>query len=129
MGKSGCRILVAEDTSVLAIILGRTFGGAGFDVTIAKDGQEAWEHAQKTRFDAIVTDQQMPEMSGSELCERLRKIDHYAEIPIIMVTAKAYELDPNHLRNDLHVAEIFVKPFSPKQVLESLEEYLSSSPG
>ena len=127
MGNAGYHILVAEDTSVLAIMLKRTLEGAGFAVTVAKNGREAWERAQEVQFDVIVTDQQMPEMSGTELCAKLRQLDRYAETPVIMVTAKAYELDTEKMHADLNIHPVFTKPFSPKKVLQVVEERVSVS--
>ncbi len=75
MENAGHHILVAEDTAVLALVIKRTLELAGFTVTVTRNGREAWEKAQAVPFDLIVTDQQMPEMSGSELCEQLRKME------------------------------------------------------
>lgn len=117
-------ILIAEDSSVLRLILRRTFEEAGFRVTTAVDGADAWQRAQENDFDAIVTDQQMPGLSGSELCRKLRGLPQWARTPVVMVTAKAYELDHQRLRDELQIAEVFVKPFSPSKVLRALQQII-----
>jgi CheY-like chemotaxis protein len=66
------RILVAEDNLVLAKLLAGVFGRSGFSVTTVLDGLVAWHKAQDEHFDAIVTDEQKPEMTGRELCQSLR---------------------------------------------------------
>ncbi|MEM1071011.1 MAG: response regulator [Planctomycetota bacterium] len=119
-------ILVAEDSSVLRLILERTFRLAGFSVSTAVDGLDAWEQAEQNDFSLVVTDQQMPRMSGSELCERLRQSERLSETPVIMITAKAYELDQQQLRDELGVVAVFVKPFSPTKVLHAAQHYLST---
>jgi len=118
-------ILVAEDSSVLRLILRRTFSLAGFSVSTAVDGLDAFEQAQQEDFRLIVTDQQMPRLSGAELCQRLRQIDRYVDTPMIMVTAKAYELDHEHLREAFGISSVFVKPFSPTKVLQAVQQHLA----
>jgi CheY-like chemotaxis protein len=120
-------ILVAEDSSVLRLVLRRTFSEAGFAVTTAADGLEAWDQVQQHDFDAIVTDEQMPGLSGSELCERLRQHQRWARTPIIMVTAKAYELDRDLLGDHLGISTVFVKPFSPSKVLRAVQQCIHSA--
>lgn len=120
-------ILVAEDTAVLGLMLKRTLQRAGFTVTITKNGREAWDQAQAIGFDAIVTDQQMPEMSGTQLCAQLRQLKGYAHTPVIMITSKAYELNLTRVREDLNISAIFAKPFSPAKVQQVLEECVSVS--
>lgn len=117
-------ILVAEDSSVLRLILKRTFSLAGFTVSTAVDGLDAWEQTNRQDFSLIVTDQQMPRLSGAELCERVRQTDRFADTPIIMVTAKAYELDQTWLHTELGITEVFVKPFSPTKILQTAQRCL-----
>ena len=127
MERSSCQILVAEDSSVLRLVLKRTFSVAGFSVMTAVDGLDAWELCKQHDFDLIVTDEQMPGLYGSELCQRLRKIERFAETPILMVTGKAYELDQTQLRTDLGISAVFVKPFSPTRILEAARCHLAES--
>jgi CheY-like chemotaxis protein len=127
MENAARHILVAEDTAVLALMLRRTLERAGFTVTITKNGREAWDKAQAIGFDAIVTDQQMPEMSGTELCEQLRQLQGYAHTPVIMITAKAYELNLSRVREELNISAIFAKPFSPAKVQQVLEKCVNVS--
>ena len=127
MGNAARHILVAEDTAVLALMLRRTFERAGFTVTITRNGREAWDRAQAIGFDAIVTDQQMPGMSGTELCEQLRQLQGYAHTPDLMITAKASELDLSRVREELNISAIFAKPFSPMRVQQVVEECVNDS--
>lgn len=122
MAHDGYHVLIAEDTTAMAILLRRAFGRAGFTVTVAKDGRDAWEKAQTIRFDLIVTDQQMPRMCGTELCRKLRRMDCYSQTPVIMITAKAYEMDFLRMSEQLKVSAVFVKPFSPAKVLRVAEQ-------
>ena len=122
MGSVDRNILVVDDCTVSARILEQTLLGTGFTVTLARNGREAWEATQVTQFDIIVTDHQMPEMSGGELCEKLRKTEGYAETPIVMITSKGFELDLRHLQEVLHVSAVLMKPFSAKEVRRVVED-------
>ena len=126
MGNTDRHILIVEDSTVLAVMLRRTLQAAGFRVTIARDGRDAWSKVQTAAYDVIVTDQQMPVMSGVELCEKIRQLEGYQQTPVIMITAKAYELDAQRMHDDLQIAAIFMKPFSPTQVRRAIEESVSA---
>ena len=64
---------------------------AGFAVTTASNGLEAWQAIQADRPDILVTDLQMPQMNGLELSRRVREAFAPHELPIIMLTAKSFE--------------------------------------
>ncbi|MCH7726095.1 MAG: response regulator [Planctomycetes bacterium] len=81
------RLLLAENDATLAKILGYKFELKGFSVTIAPDGRAAWEKAQQTVFDLVITDNAMAEMNGDDLCRHLRDDCRYVQTPIIMITA------------------------------------------
>ena len=68
----------------------------------------------------------MPEMSGSQLCAHLRQLERYRETPIIMLTAKGLELELPRLREELGIAATFLKPFSPKEVVQAVEDCLAA---
>ena len=66
---------------------------AGDEVRIAHDGQEAWEMIQEDLPDVLVTDVQMPRVDGFELSRRIRGNDATKDLPILMLTAKGFELE------------------------------------
>ena len=66
------RVLVVEDNSALANVLTFNLKRSGYDVTIARNGREAWDILQNRSADLVVADHQMPEMSGIELCQKIR---------------------------------------------------------
>lgn len=126
MSNADRNILVAEDNAALASVVRFNLQRAGFQVTVARNGRIAWEALQMETFDLIVTDQQMPEMSGCELCQRLRTLDEYRETPVIMLTAKGMELELPRLKIELGIAATFLKPFSPKEIVRAVEEQLEA---
>lgn len=119
--------LVAEDNAALRRVIAFTLRKAGFEVTDARDGQIAWEAAEQTAFDLVVTDQQMPNLNGLELVERLRASDANAETPVVLLTAKGLELELEQVREQYGVAAMITKPFSPAQ-LGSIAEQLATQP-
>lgn len=127
MSEGSPQILVAEDNSAMANVLRFTLSRAGFDVTVARDGREAWEHAKASHYDLVVTDHQMPFVTGVELCRLLRESEAYREAPILMLTAKQLELDRELIQSHLNVSEIIPKPFSPKYLIECINRRLSKS--
>ena len=121
------RVLVAEDNVALASVIRFNLERAGLAVTVAHNGRQAWEHAQKQPFDLVVTDQQMPEMTGCELCHLLRGDPAFAKIPIIMLTAKGMELELPRLRDELRISATFLKPFSPREVVQAVGDCLAAA--
>lgn len=119
--------LVAEDNAALRRVITFTLRKAGFEVTDARDGQVAWEAAEHKAFDLIVTDQQMPNLTGLQLIERLRETQQNAETPIVLLTAKGLELELESVREQYGVAVMLTKPFSPSQ-LGQVAEQLATQP-
>ncbi len=120
------RILVAEDNLGLAHVLKFNLQQGGFDVTVAHDGGEAWEFVQREKFDIVITDHEMPLMTGVELCTRLRELTEYDTTPVVMVTAREYELDTTNLQR-LRLAAILPKPYSPEILLNTVEKLLAEA--
>ena len=126
MTPSDYQILVVDDNLALASVVRFNLQQEGYEVSVAYDGQEAWEQAQTQQFDLIITDQQMPRMSGCELCAKLRETVAYAQTPIIMLTAKTLELDPERLRSEYGITAHFSKPFSPGIMLDAVHAALDA---
>jgi CheY-like chemotaxis protein len=99
---------------------------AGFETQTARNGRLALEAAQLMQFDVVVTDQQMPELTGIELCGELRKLPGYQDCPIILLTAKGLELELPRLREELGISGVFSKPFSPAAVVRAVEDLLNT---
>ena len=119
------KVLVAEDNPALSAVLRFNLQNAGYEVTAARNGREALENAKTTDFDIVISDQQMPLMCGTELIEQLREIDAYQATPIVMLTAKAMELDETDLKGRLGVDRLISKPFSPAAIVETVEQMLT----
>lgn len=84
-------ILLVEDSPVPAAIARRILEGAGYQVTLAVDGSQGWQSACRRQFDAVVSDIEMPGLSGLELTRRLRGLATYSAVPILLVTSRTDE--------------------------------------
>lgn len=122
-------ILVVEDNPAMAAVIRFNLQRSGFQVTVARDGREAWERARKHQFDLVLTDHQMPEMTGTELCRRLREDARYARTPVVLLTAKGLELELSRLHDELAVSATLAKPFSPARLVRTIKNCLALDAG
>jgi CheY-like chemotaxis protein len=123
------RVLVAEDNAALAAVVRFHLERAGLQVDVARNGREAWNLLQSRSYAVVVTDQQMPELSGSEICSRMRLDPRLASIPVLMVTAKSLELESSKIREELGVWEMLPKPFSVCELTEKVQGCLAAVSG
>lgn len=120
---TGKTILVADDESHILHVVSLKLTNAGFRVLTAHDGQEALELAHQEHPDLLITDYHMPQLSGIELCQRLKQTADTAGIPAIMLTARGYHLEP-HDTEESGILRMISKPFSPRQLLSTVNEVL-----
>jgi CheY-like chemotaxis protein len=117
-------ILVADDETHILHVVSLKLRNAGFNVLTARDGQEALELAQQEHPDLIITDYHMPQLSGLELCQRLKQDPSTRDIHAIKHTARGYHLEP-HDTQESGILRMLSKPFSPRQLLTTVNEMLS----
>jgi hypothetical protein len=125
---TGFRILLAEDDETTRILLTETLRSAGAYVDVAEDGEIAWEifSAQKAGYDLVVTDIQMPNISGPELAEMIVKHAYASgneQIPVLGLTAHATP-EEFELFNQKGIISFLVKPFRNYQLVEALGKVL-----
>jgi two-component system, chemotaxis family, sensor kinase CheA len=82
-----------EDSIPIRTQVKRILDGAGYDVTAAVDGLDGFNKLRSGQFDAVVSDIEMPNLTGLELTARIRQYSEYEELPIILVTTLAKEED------------------------------------
>jgi DNA-binding response OmpR family regulator len=118
-------VLVVEDDPVILQLLEVNFELEGFSVVTAKDGFEGLTQAKEGRPDVIVTDIMMPRRSGLEMLADLKADGALAEIPVILLSAKAQTAD---VRAGLEAgaADYITKPFEPLDLLERVQRVLAS---
>lgn len=115
---SGQRILVAEDNPVTQDLLKFNLERAGLVVTAASSGTSALQAAGEQQFDCIVTDFQMPGMDGETLSRNIRQSTSNKETPIILCSAKGFEIDRDRLQRECGITDFLLKPFSPRLAVE-----------
>ena len=116
-------VLIVEDEIPLQRLLAYNLQAAGFDTAAAYDGEEALTLIAEREPDLILLDWMLPQLSGLELCRRLRRRAETAHIPIIMLTARGEE--PDRLRGLETGADDYVtKPFSPAELIARMRAVL-----
>ncbi|MFQ5411960.1 MAG: response regulator [Phycisphaerae bacterium] len=123
---AGQRILVCDDEPHILHVVATKLRNGGFDVLSAADGEEAFQIALKEKPDLLITDYQMPFLSGLELCAKLRLDPSTQAIPVIMLTARGFSLEQEDLLNT-NIRKVLPKPFSPREVHRSVMEILETS--
>jgi len=112
-------VLVVEDETALATLLRYNLEREGYRVFEARDGEEALILADEAKPDLVVLDWMLPELSGIEVCRRLRARGPMRNVPIVMLTARGEETD--RIRGlDTGVDDYIVKPFSMSELLARL---------
>ena len=120
---AGKKVMVVDDEIHIIHVVAIKLRNNGYEVISADNGAEAFEVAQKEKPDIIVTDFQMPVMTGLELVAKLRQHEQTKDIPVIMLTARSFAI-PEEQQEDLRISGCLSKPFSPKELLGNVEDIL-----
>ena len=113
---SGRKILIIEDENDVADLLTLALRKAGFKISTASDGAGGLQKARDNRPDFILLDLMLPKMSGLEVCRILKSDAATSRIPILMLTAKAEEID-RIVGLEFGADDYVTKPFSPREVV------------
>jgi DNA-binding response OmpR family regulator len=116
-------ILVVDDEPDAVALIEFNLVQAGYDVITAEDGAEALRKARQHFPTLIVLDLMLPQIDGLEVCRTLRRDAATAGIPIIMLTAKAAELD-RVLGLEIGADDYVTKPFSPRELVLRIKKML-----
>jgi two-component system phosphate regulon response regulator PhoB len=120
-------ILIIEDEADLAATLDYNLQREGYQTRVANTGVAGLEAAQIDPLpDAIVLDLMLPDVSGTELCRRLRESERTREIPIVMCTAKGSEID-RVVGFEVGADDYVVKPFSVRELMLRIRALLRRS--
>jgi two-component system response regulator RegX3 len=114
------RVLVVEDEESFVDALSVGLDHEGFDVTIARDGQEAVILFDKSSFDAVLLDLMLPKMSGLDVCRAMRA---KSDVPIIIVSAKGEEVDMV-LMLELGADDYVTKPYRLRELVARIHAVL-----
>ena len=117
------RIVIADDEPNILISLEFLLKREGFEVTLARDGQEALDAVRAVRPELALLDVMMPRLSGLDVCQQLRAEESLAGLRIVMLTAKGRDTDVAKglaLGADAYLT----KPFATKELVQRLREVL-----
>ena len=120
------RVLLCDDEVHIIRAAEIKLTRAGYDVECASDGQEGWEAIESQKPDIVVTDCQMPRLDGFGLVKRIRQNPETADLPILMLTAKGFEIQHESAMKDWGIMAVIAKPFSPRQLAKCVEEVLTT---
>lgn len=110
------RILIVDDEPDIVEVLEYNLRQAGFTVVTVRDGATAMAEVRRQRPDLILLDVMLPDLSGTEVCKRLRRDPATETVPIIMITALGNEID-RVVGLEVGADDYVVKPFSPRELV------------
>ncbi|MEZ0328010.1 MAG: chemotaxis response regulator CheY [Dissulfuribacterales bacterium] len=116
------KVLIVDDFATMRRIVKNILTQLGFKNFIeADDGSTAWDVLQKEQVDFIVSDWNMPKMTGIELLKKVRADERFQNIPFLMVTAEAQKENIVEAVK-ARVSNYIVKPFTPETLSEKIEK-------
>lgn len=125
MAEEKKKVVCIEDEPEMIDLVKLILGRKGFDLTGAMGGREGLEAVRRVKPDLVLLDLMMPDMDGWEVYQQMKADSELADIPVIVVTAKAQSIDKVL---GLHIAKVddyVTKPFGPQELLQSVERVLS----
>lgn len=113
-------VLIVEDETELARIVGDYVRAAGFRTDVVEDGHDALVRLREARYDLVVLDLMLPGLDGLSLCREVRR---QSDVPIIMTTARVEEID-RVLGLDSGADDYLCKPYSPRELMARINAQL-----
>ncbi|ROZ68994.1 response regulator [Ramlibacter sp. WS9] len=123
-GIRGARVLLVEDNDINQMVAREILEQSGLQVEVAGDGQVALDMVQRSRFDLVFMDMQMPVMDGVAATRAIRRIPTLAKLPIIAMTANAMEQD-RQLCIEAGMNDSLTKPIDPRVLWATLLRWIS----
>lgn len=120
------KVLVVDDEIHIVQVVAIKLRNNGFDVITCENGAQALDLASNEKPDIVVTDFQMPLMTGLELVQNLRSQPDTADIPVVLLTARGFAIK-NEQKENLKISACVSKPFSPRELLQTVEEVLKQA--
>jgi two-component system chemotaxis response regulator CheY len=114
-------ILVVDDSASMRQMVSFTLKSAGYTVTEAVDGQDAYEKTTARDFDLVLTDQNMPRMDGLSLTRKLRDNPKFKSVPILVLTTESSD-QMKQAGRSAGTTGWLVKPFDPAKLIEVIQK-------
>jgi len=120
------RVLIVDDEPNIVLSLEFLLRQQGYEVTVARDGEEALAAAAAQRPDLVVLDVMLPGLDGFEVCRRLRERSELAGLKILLLTARGRDVD--RVRGLDEGADAYMsKPFSTRELMTAVAELLEGT--
>jgi CheY-like chemotaxis protein len=119
----GRKILLADDEAYITSVISHKLQQLGDEVVLASDGQEAFDLAVKHRPDLVVSDFQMPVVTGFELALKLKQSPQTSSTPVLMLTARGHLLSKEQLAQT-NIRFLLDKPFSARALIAKINELI-----
>lgn len=116
-------ILIVDDNTQNIQVLAKILEEAGYDLAVAMNGEEALEFLDRESPDMILLDVMMPGMDGFEVCRRIKRQEHCADIPVIFLTARG-ETDDIVKGFDAGGVDYVIKPFNNRELLARVKTHV-----
>ena len=122
------KILIVDDEAPVTHILASKLKQAGFEAHVAADGEEGLSKALQVKPDLIISDFQMPLMSGLEMCAKLKAEPATAAVPVVLLTARGHRVNAEELALT-NIRLVTPKPFSARDLVAKVTEMLRGKGG
>ena len=120
------RVLIADDEPHVVRVLQRSLQRKGYDVEGVSNGEQALERVRQGAPDVLITDIQMPRMTGQELCERIEQELPEREFLIFVLTSRT-EIEHREWSREIHNLLFLEKPVSIRNLVEKIDGYFAGS--
>ncbi len=117
------KVLIVDDEIHIVHVVAIKLRNNSYEVISAENGAQALKMVQEEKPDIVVTDYQMPVMNGVEFIEKLRQDKATEHLPVILLTARGFAVSDEQ-KECLQISAFLSKPFSPKELLRSIEDIL-----
>lgn len=124
MSATGKCIVYIEDEQEMIDLVRLILNRKGFEVKGATGGQQGLDVIRADAPDLVLLDLMMPDMDGWEVYQQMKASDETRDIPVIVITAKAQNIDKVLGIHIAKVEDYISKPFSPQQLIDSIEKVL-----
>lgn len=117
-------ILIVDDESNIVLSLEFLMRQAGYRVRTAEDGEQALAALEAGKPDLVLLDVMMPKRDGYEVCQQIRRRPEWAQLPVIMLTAKGRDVE-REKGLAMGADDYITKPFSTQEVVETVQSVLA----
>ena len=119
------KVIIIEDEEVLLSLLNKKLVQEGYEVEIAKDGEEGLNKLKQIKIDLILLDIIMPKMGGFEVMEEIKKDDNLSKIPIIVISNSGQPVELARAK-ELGAKDWLIKAeFDPQEVVEKVKKQIN----